>query len=448
MNLQKCILCIVASLLIAPAISAKTEKQSHQYVTMFRVGGDSLSDDLRSSQDATTLQELESFLSQIKNLPNSKIVKAKFFSAVSPEGSVDFNTRLSLTRLLAIEKFVRSRIQLPDSIVTYDNRFIEWNKLAASVARQQDMPYKEQVLAILNSTQPKDRTLDTRRQQLLRLEGGRAWNELHARHLLDSMRYAGVEFTVNVEIEEKPAPVVAAPVVEEKKEEEKKQIIILVASEKEAKRLRGSNEQEQPKEVKEKPQFNNYFRIKTNLRGWAMAQANLELEFDFAKRWSVVIPVYYGGTDYFVNTIKFRTFNIKPELRHYFLKNRSLFLGIHGGFSFFNYAFGGEYRYQDQSTDHPIFGQHLNLGELPSLGGGITIGYRLPLSKKNDRWNVEFSIGAGVYNIKYDMFLNQENGAFVGSKERLYIGIDNVGVTFSYGIGYNKNRGSKAKNNK
>jgi hypothetical protein len=48
-------------------------------------------------------------------------------------------------------------------------------------------------------------------------------------------------------------------------------------------------------------------RIKTNSAGLALAMANLALEFDFAKRWSLDIPAYYSSWNYFKPTLKFRT---------------------------------------------------------------------------------------------------------------------------------------------
>ena len=175
-------------------------------------------------------------------------------------------------------------------------------------------------------------------------------------------------------------------------------------------------------------------RIKTNTVGAALAIANLSLEFDFAKRWSLDIPVFYSAWNYFKPTIKFRTLAIQPELRFWFKEGHSKFyIGAHGGAAYYNLAFDGAYRYQDMN------------GEKPALGGGIGFGYRLPISK-NGRWSLDFGLGAGIYKAPYDKFYNTSNvlfGELVESKETLYLTIDNVAISFGYKIGFKKRGGKR-----
>ena len=85
----------------------------------------------------------------------------------------------------------------------------------------------------------------------------------------------------------------------------------------------------------------------------------------------------------------------------------------------YNLALGGKWRIQDHN------------GDTPAWGGGVNVGYRLPLSR-NERWNVEFSLGAGVYKLHYDKFRNEYNGAYDSSVKKTFFGIDNVAVSFSY----------------
>ena len=128
---------------------------------------------------------------------------------------------------------------------------------------------------------------------------------------------------------------------------------------------------------------------------------NASVEFDLAKHWSLSIPIYYSAVNYFVSTIKFRTLATQPEVRYWFNENnKKLFLGAHFGVSSYNLAVNGEKRYQDHD------------GKSPILGGGVSIGYRMPISK-NERWNVEFTIGAGAYHLHYDTFYNTKNGKLI-----------------------------------
>lgn len=176
----------------------------------------------------------------------------------------------------------------------------------------------------------------------------------------------------------------------------------------------------------EKPTPSTWSRklhIKTNAIGWGMAVANIAAEIDLAKHCSFTLPVYYSAWDYFKTTIKFRTFAVQPEFRYWLSEdNDGFFAGAHFGMAYYNLALDGDYRYQDHNR------------ETPAIGGGLSVGYRLPISKDN-RWRVEFSLGAGAYSIYYDMFYNTpdaKDGLMIKSIKSIYWGIDQVSVSFSY----------------
>ncbi|MCH5329034.1 MAG: DUF3575 domain-containing protein, partial [Coprobacter sp.] len=164
--------------------------------------------------------------------------------------------------------------------------------------------------------------------------------------------------------------------------------------------------------------------VKSNLVGLAMLSANAAVEVDLARHWSVTLPIYYCGMDWFKSTIKFRNFTIQPEARYWFRRtdNDGFFIGAHVEMSYYNFAFDGEYRYQDHR------------GRTPALGGGLSAGYRLPISASK-RWRVEFTAGAGVYPIDYDLFVNTpdvKDGMLTDRNKKTYIGLDQAAITFSY----------------
>jgi hypothetical protein len=138
--------------------------------------------------------------------------------------------------------------------------------------------------------------------------------------------------------------------------------------------------------------------------------------------------MYYSAWNYFVSTIKFRTLAVQPELRYWFNEsNQKFFVGAHFGYAQYNLAIEGDYRYQDHN------------GKSPLLGGGISLGYRMPMSK-NNKWHVEFAIGAGVYNLHYDRFYNVDNGKLIDTHHKTYWGIDNAAVNISYNIDLKKRK--------
>lgn len=187
-------------------------------------------------------------------------------------------------------------------------------------------------------------------------------------------------------------------------------------------------------DVKEEKLWNRQFHLKTNALGWGMGISNLALEMDIARHWSFALPVYYSAWNYFDATVKFRTFAVQPELRYWCLEeNQGFFVGVHVGLAYYNVAWGGEYRYQDHNRN------------TPAIGGGVSVGYCMPLDKDN-RWKVEFSLGAGVYALHYDKFHNTpdtKNGLMVESNhKKTYFGFDQASVSFLYKLDF-KGKGGK-----
>ena len=86
-----------------------------------------------------------------------------------------------------------------------------------------------------------------------------------------------------------------------------------------------------------------------------MLLANIAVEFDCAPHWSVQLPIYYSGFNYFTSRRKFRTFAIIPEARYWFRSdNQGWFAGAHLGMAYYNIALGGTTRYQDLSAEASI----------------------------------------------------------------------------------------------
>ena len=174
--------------------------------------------------------------------------------------------------------------------------------------------------------------------------------------------------------------------------------------------------------------------LKTNAIGLGMGIVNVAAEVDVVEHLSVTLPIYFSAWNYFKSTIKFRTFALQPELRYWPSKrNDGFFAGAHFGLAYYNFAFDGDYRYQDYG------------GTTPAVGGGLSIGYRLPISH-DMRWRVEFSVGAGVYPLHYSIFHNTPNvkhGLMINSAKSCYFGIDQVAITFSYKFDIKKRGGRR-----
>lgn len=371
--------------------------------------------------NAARLREITTTLRNIRQDSTINIVEVSFCGAASPEGSYQLNRKLAQGRLSSLERLVRQQVDIPDSIITRNDSYIPWDYLKSQLENS-DLRNKAEILSILEE-EPRlvnyhyaGLHVDNRIVKLKQLDGGRTWQQMY-KLFFAHMRNAYAVIVTYRKIPPVPEPiampvpalVIPAPVIEAVK--------IIPAS-----------------VIPEAEEWTRRLHLKTNALGWGLAISNVAVEVDLAKHWSFTLPVYYSAWDYFKSTVKFRTFAIQPEFRYWLSeRNDGFFAGAHFGLAYYNLATNGDYRYQD------------HLRRTPAPGGGVSVGYRLPISR-NNRWRVEFSIGAGVYSLHYDKFHNTprtKDGLLVESVKKTYRGIDQAAVSFSYSFDLKKKGGKQ-----
>ncbi len=359
-------------------------------------------------------QQLDNIIKWIDDIQKDSlvdIVGVEFCGSVSPEGSVRFNHFLSLARLSVLEKYVRKRISIPEDIIVRNDHYIAWGGLEDMVENS-DIKNKEEILSIIRSeNRSTGEQLDSRIGDLKNLDGGITWRLLFNRYFKNLRSAAVVLVTKKSD---------AALLMEKKASE-------VWVSDKLTRSI------DMPALSSPSPVLSilpevapqkRYIYIKTNIVGLALLSANLGFEIDMGNHFSFNLPIYYCALDYFKSTLKFRNFSVQPELRYWPKSNyKGLFMGAHLGFAYYNFAFDGHTRYQDKD------------GKTPTLGGGLSLGYRLPLGQ-NQRWNMEFALGAGVYPLHYDLFHNVDNGKLYDTRKKTRIGLDNALIGISYRIPY------------
>ena len=364
-----------------------------------------------------TLQRIVEWAEERQRDTMVNIVAVEFCGACSPEGSVPFNHYLSSTRLTRLEDYVRERVDIPESIITRSDHYIAWEELEQMVM-ESDIENRDEILAILRSENTsKGNQLDSRIAKLKALDGGKTWRVIFDRyfaHLRNAYMVIVTEKSdlakqYDARVREILTPVscsepLPGPAV-------RMSATPLVATA--AGAAAGSH----------------YMYVKTNVVGLALLNANIGVEFDLGNYLSLSIPVSYSAVNYFKPTIKFRNLSAQPELRVWPMKNHDgLFVGAHMGVAYYNFAFDGDWRYQDHN------------GTTPTLGGGLSLGYRLPISPDRN-WKLEFAVGAGFYPLHYDVFHNFPNvkeGTLYEIRKGNYIGLDNVTIGISYRIPYKK----------
>ncbi len=168
-------------------------------------------------------------------------------------------------------------------------------------------------------------------------------------------------------------------------------------------------------ESKSKEQLTGRFTgMKTNIAYYAGAVANLGVEVQLSRHFSLDMPVNLSLWDMTLQH-GLRLVLFQPEARYWFGNaGNGHFLGIHAHVAGFNVKWE-DTRYQSK--------------DLPLLGAGLSYGYSLRMS---DHWNFEFTLGAGYAYIRYDTFYNIDNGAQTGSGIYNYFGLTKLGLSLVY----------------
>lgn len=390
----------------------------------FRVNSTTI--DSAYSDNAARMREIVTFLQNVRQDSTTNIVGVSFCGAASPDGSSQLNSKLARGRLSALERLVRQQVYIPDSLITRDDSYIPWDYLRSQIENS-DLQGRDAVIAILKEeARPEgcpgaEAHTDNRIVKLKRLDGGRVWQQMNELFFSRMRNACAVIVTYREEIPPVPEPmpvpdtamVVPEPVAETAETVPDTAVMAAPA-------------------IPAAGEWTRRLHLKTNALGWGLAIANVAAEVDLARHWSFALPVYYSAWDYFTSDIKFRTFALQPEFRYWPSEhNDGFFAGAHFSLAYYNLATNGDYRYQDHSRS------------TPALGGGLSVGYRLPIGSSN-RWRVEFSLGAGVYSLHYDKFRNTprtSDGLLVESVKKTYWGIDQAAVSFSYTFDLKKKKG-------
>lgn len=414
---------IALSFMLLFAGIVRSQESRTEFRLDFRVNSTSV--DSLYGDNAASMRELSAFLRDIRRDSTTDITEVSFRGAASPEGSNGLNRRLAGNRLSAIESIVRRQIDLPDSIITRDDSYIPWETLK-SLVKTSGISHREEVYAILDMKPEyvgnrNGAKIDRRVLELQKLDNGSVWRQMKDL-FFDRLRNACAVFVTYKKVippvlqEAEPIPVIAedeiavtdsiADVETDSIAENKVAVTIPVKQE----------------------GWQRHLYVKTNAIGWAMGVVNIAAEADLTQHWSLSVPCYWSSWNYFARTLKFRVFTLQPEVRFWLSEMcEGWFAGAHFGIGWYNIATDGDYRTQDHD------------GDSPAVGGGISLGYRLPLGG-NGRWKAEFSLGAGVYSAHYDRFRNEPNGLLVDTTKKAWFGIDRacVSVVYSFGVGRKK----------
>ena len=352
---------------------------------------------------------LRNFAHKIDSIGISKIDSIVIISQSSPEGVYEHNLMLSRNRANTMRKYILEQHPELHNCLHVHPDGESWERLREYVKKDTLMKNStiEKVISIIDS----DINVGTKKWRMKQLPVYRYLLKTYYTRIRNSAFY--ILYYTEKPIDHQPIDSIVV---------EPKAVVDVVE-------IKPDTTPIVTPVVPEVEEWTRKLHIKTNAIGLGMGIANVAAEIDLAKHWSFSFPVYYSAWDYFKTTIKFRTFSVQPELRYWLSENSDgFFAGAHFGLAYYNFAFDGDYRYQDHNR------------ETPSLGGGVSVGYRLPISK-NGCWWMELSLGAGAYSRHYDKFHNTPNtkdGLMIESVNMPYWGIDQAAVSFSYSFDLKK----------
>lgn len=387
------------------------------------------------SDNARNLHKLRELLNEVNSNPALSLDSLTVSGFASPDGSLPKNRELSLRRAFALCGFLNKEYGIPDSMIVLGINEVPW-PLFRSIISAGDYTWRDDALRILSYGSDSDAADNTRRMnRLKKLDNGKAWETIK-KDVLPQLRSAFVVTTV---------------VTERKPREEKESIVSREPAEVEE--TVGGIEEDgsggatdfdtltdaavmtdteavvnlyDPETVDE---CSKGWQLGTNALEWGLLIANINGEWDFDCHWSLHASLHYSALNYFTTTRKFRTFIFRTEVRYWFGDgHQGVFVDGHLQMAAYNFALSRwEYRIQDVKGHHP------------ALGGGVGVGYRLPLGK-SERWSLEAAVGVGAYHLKYDRFENRPNGQKVDTRSRNWFGIDNVAISIVYNLGKSKSR--------
>ena len=422
---------IIPLFLLLGCLPCSGQESRTEVCVGFRVGGRTI--ETAYGENAARLAEILSLLDAVREDESLELTRITFSGWASPEGGGVRNRQLAGERRAALERYVRSKTEIPDSLVERAEAGIAWERLAELVEAA-DLPYREEALHVLRDlpeyTYDKTgRLTDSRKKRLMELQWGRAWHDMAAR-FFGELRSAGtIVVTVRHIPEPEPEP---AP-------EAEPEIVVETPVQEEPVAVTPAEPAEAVAVAEEPARKPFYMALKTNMLYDVAGVPNIGVEFYLGRNWSVGANWMYAWW--------------KGESRHRFWR-------VYGGDIAVRRWFG------KRAAEKPLTGHHLGIygqaftydfewGGKGYMGGepggslwdglnyaaGVEYGYSLPIGR---RLNIDFTAGIGYWGGKYYEYTPLD-GHYVwqGTKKRHWFGPTKAEVSLVWLLGRGNYNGKK-----
>ncbi len=375
---------VVSALMLFGCVHSFGQESRKEVCIGFPVGNSTLN--TAYGDNSVRLSEVVSFLESVMRDSTLELVEVSFGGSASPEGSFAINKKLAKERRNALERYIRGRVSLPDSIVSYADGFIAWERLAELV-EMSNMPHKEEAVDVLRNipefTYKKGVLVDSRKKHLMELQYGRTWKYMH-KNFFGLVRNASVILvTIRQKEEEIPVveeePVVTPPVPEPVDTVAVEEVPVVPDT---------------PIAPVVKKPF--YMGIKTNMLYDVLAVPNIGVEFYLGKNWSAVGNWMYGWWNKNSSHHYWRIYGGDIAIRKWFGKKAEEkpltghHLGLYGQAFTYDFEWGGK-GYMGGKPGGTLW-------EKTNYAAGVEYGYSLPIAH---RLNIDFTLGVGYWGGRY-----------------------------------------------
>ncbi|MFI3285627.1 MAG: DUF3575 domain-containing protein [Rikenellaceae bacterium] len=399
---MKRVIGILALLLLGSNLYGQTEQQAKTVKIYF--DQDSYVIDSNVMQNNESLGELSDYIDRLKSDTLTTVNQINVDSYTSPEGGKSYNQKLSQRRSESIYNYLIDNKGLDASLITKQHSGTAWERLK-ELLRESSLSSKDELISIIDNTpeetwrrvndsDPWLTMVDSRLKHLMDFDGGVPYKYMYTQ-IFPLLRTSSV-VTVYTTTE---LPVVAAVVEEEVVEE-----FAVVAETVEV--VEPTPEPTSvPVAVEDDIDRKLLLAIKTNLLYDLAFTPNIEVEVPFGERWSV-------------NGEFARGWWLKEHTRCWQVQSA----GIEGRYWF------GDRSKRDQLTGW-FAGLFANTGfcdfQFKDATGvqsdfyyiaGLSAGYSLPLS---ERFNMEFSAGAGYMVNEYQKYWVENNTTLIEDGPRM-----------------------------
>lgn len=312
--------------------------------------------------------------------PSRKLHSVKVTGSASPEGSVAFNKKLSVERAHSIFDEFRKRGYFNDSIASFEYLGRDWKGLQSEVECDSLVPFREDVLALLNKINGVTPPLHPLKE-LKALHDGVPYAYLY-KSLFAELRAAGLIVTYDLLY-----PHILVPDMPL----EQPLLLSEVNVETDDIETLPYNSFGTVKECKPV-----YIGMKTNMLYDVLLIPNIGAEFYVGKNWSLLADWMYGWWDRDRTHYYWRAYGGDLGARWWFGKSahEKPLTGHHLG------IFAGVVTYDFELGKGGIMGGLPNktLWDRCNFISGVEYGYSLPIAR---RLNIDFTLGIGYLGGKY-----------------------------------------------